>query len=514
YMDAYSIHIYDGINVVGEDTRRSGSNAEAVLDLVESYQYAAFGSKKPFVISEYGGIDSETSGLAYQDPGSNRTVGSLNHILFTLLEREDNLLHSIPFICDKSTWYITEANNYGSYGAVLMIPTTIPTSSVLTGLQWQYTPKVYFYELWKGVTGNRFDITTTNPDIQSIGFRDGSTIYIALDNLEDEAETVSLLNSATESTLSNIEIRRCESNYDQGILFSVEYPGTLPESITMQKDEAIIIKATLGGESTTSNAIRRNRYYSTSNLQAITASSTITYKFSGVPTTTYGRATARMSIGRDLSASKNPTFYVNGTQVSVPTDWKGYDQEPRGTTFFGMIEVPFSTSLLNESGEQTITMKFSDGGGYVSSVILDVEAYDYRPTSDLGSLSNGDFESGKISWTPFSKGGEATIVSGDAARSGAYAGKVAGEAALAQRIVFSADQQYKISAWVKSSADSGQVTLATSNGDKKTFSTTKEYTFIEYSFNTVSEETDVIVRFENNDGDDTIYIDDVVFTVE
>ncbi|MFI3278139.1 MAG: carbohydrate binding domain-containing protein, partial [Rikenellaceae bacterium] len=176
--------------------------------------------------------------------------------------------------------------------------------------------------------------------------------------------------------------------------------------------------------------------------------------------------------------------------------------------------VPFSTSLLNESGEQTITMKFSDGGGYVSSVILDVEAYDYRPTSDLGSLSNGDFESGKISWTPFSKGGEATIVSGDAARSGAYAGKVAGEAALAQRIVFSADQQYKISAWVKSSADSGQVTLATSNGDKKTFSTTKEYTFIEYSFNTVSEETDVIVRFENNDGDDTIYIDDVVFTVE
>ncbi|MFI3278724.1 MAG: beta-porphyranase A, partial [Rikenellaceae bacterium] len=379
YMDAYSIHIYDGINVVGEDTRRSGSNAEAVLDLVESYQYAAFGSKKPFVISEYGGIDSETSGLAYQDPGSNRTVGSLNHILFTLLEREDNLLHSIPFICDKSTWYITEANNYGSYGAVLMIPTTIPTSSVLTGLQWQYTPKVYFYELWKGVTGNRFDITTTNPDIQSIGFRDGSTIYIALDNLEDEAETVSLLNSATESTLSNIEIRRCESNYDQGILFSVEYPGTLPESITMQKDEAIIIKATLGGESTTSNAIRRNRYYSTSNLQAITASSTITYKFSGVPTTTYGRATARMSIGRDLSASKNPTFYVNGTQVSVPTDWKGYDQEPRGTTFFGMIEVPFSTSLLNESGEQTITMKFSDGGGYVSSVILDVEAYDYQP---------------------------------------------------------------------------------------------------------------------------------------
>ena len=39
YMDGFSVHLYDGINVTGTDTKRSGSNSEAVLDMVEAYSY-------------------------------------------------------------------------------------------------------------------------------------------------------------------------------------------------------------------------------------------------------------------------------------------------------------------------------------------------------------------------------------------------------------------------------------------------------------------------------------------
>lgn len=42
-MDALSIHLYDGVNQIGQDTRRSGSNMEAVLDLIESYSFQKWG---------------------------------------------------------------------------------------------------------------------------------------------------------------------------------------------------------------------------------------------------------------------------------------------------------------------------------------------------------------------------------------------------------------------------------------------------------------------------------------
>ena len=39
YMHGFSTHLYDGINVIGKETKRSGSNMEAILDLIESYSY-------------------------------------------------------------------------------------------------------------------------------------------------------------------------------------------------------------------------------------------------------------------------------------------------------------------------------------------------------------------------------------------------------------------------------------------------------------------------------------------
>ena len=37
YMDGLSVHLYDGINIVGKSSRRSGSNSEAILDLIGWY---------------------------------------------------------------------------------------------------------------------------------------------------------------------------------------------------------------------------------------------------------------------------------------------------------------------------------------------------------------------------------------------------------------------------------------------------------------------------------------------
>ena len=46
-VDVFSTHIYDGVNQIGQDTRRSGSNMEAILDLIETYSYVKWGIIKP-----------------------------------------------------------------------------------------------------------------------------------------------------------------------------------------------------------------------------------------------------------------------------------------------------------------------------------------------------------------------------------------------------------------------------------------------------------------------------------
>ena len=53
-MRFFATHIYDGRNVQGDFTLRSGSNSEAILDLIEAYSYKKWKVVKPHLISEYG----------------------------------------------------------------------------------------------------------------------------------------------------------------------------------------------------------------------------------------------------------------------------------------------------------------------------------------------------------------------------------------------------------------------------------------------------------------------------
>ena len=99
YMDGLSVHLYDGINIVGKSSRRSGSNSEAILDLTENYSFIRLGKVLPLAVTEYGGIDNTSKG--YHPIASVRTVASFNHILFNLLEREDKMLISIPLFLTR-----------------------------------------------------------------------------------------------------------------------------------------------------------------------------------------------------------------------------------------------------------------------------------------------------------------------------------------------------------------------------------------------------------------------------
>lgn len=55
----------------------------------------------------------------------------------------------------------------------------------------------------------------------------------------------------------------------------------------------------------------------------------------------------------------------------MPSNWAGYDQAGR-EQFFGVIPIP--TNIKNiKNGNNTVELTFPDTGGFVSTVILNIE---------------------------------------------------------------------------------------------------------------------------------------------
>ena len=368
-MDAFSTHIYDGINQIGQDTRRSGSNMEAVLDLIESYSFQKWGIIKPHVISEFGGI----VGSSYSDISNVQSIRSQNAMLFGLLERQDITELTIPFTTGKSTWHITAANNYLPYKAVLFkpVPFGVPLDQVTS---WEYTDRIYFYELWKNVSGNRIEFNSTNPDIQIQGFRDGNKLYVALNNLDDFDRSVYLqLQLVTGATLNDVRIKSLIINPNEEAQFTDQTTTILPESYYLKANETVVLEYTYNTDFSYTNALISKRHYSNeSTVQQITANSSMTYTFSNVPASSIASATLRMSIGRTHDKSKSPTVLINGQAPSVPANWKGYDQANRDD-FFGMIEINVPVESLQAN--TSVTLEFPDSGGHLSSLVLITETY-------------------------------------------------------------------------------------------------------------------------------------------
>lgn len=372
-MDAFSTHLYDGLNVTGQSNFRSGSNSEAILDLIETYSFIKWGTVKDHAITEYGGIESGYPS-GYNDIKHVQSVRSINHIIFNLLERENNMAISIPFITGKATWHINAQNNYQPYGAVLFRPTNLGQPNP-TG--WVYTPRIHFYELWKEVKGKRVHATVDNPDIQVQAFVDNNKIYIALNNLDSDNQIVKLNFIKGLNQLQSIQKKSLKIYPNQLPVFNNQSYTTSPEKVTLIEGETVVLEYTFSQNILFDNTIRSKKYYTNKYLQDINANAPISFAFNGVSTGT-GKATLRMAIGRyhnnnSTGVSKRPVVKINGTTVATPSNWKGYDQASR-MDFFGTIEIPVPMHLIQANNVVSIT--FPDNGGKVASMILQVEKYD------------------------------------------------------------------------------------------------------------------------------------------
>lgn len=372
HIDAIAYHLYDGVNQAGQDNKRSGSNNEAIMDMVETYSIIKWGKIKPHAITEYGGIaDKEFSMIK-----NMQSIRSQNAMIFGLFDRENNLDVSIPFTDGKATWHITKGNNFLPYKAVLWKPEKIGVPKKYI-VKWVYTDRIHFYSLWKDVKGKRVLTSTDNPDIQVQAFVDGKKMYVALNNLDSNPQKVKLQGLGMGLKIKKVRKKSLTVYKEKRALYKDDILSEVPKELTLGFGETVVLEYSLKKNVSFDKQIQAKRYYSTNYLQPIKADKTFNFEFDKVELGE-GFASLSMSIGRKHNVSKSPVVKVNGVQVEVPSNWEGYDQSNR-KDFFGTIEIPVPMELVKETNKVSIT--FPDNGGHLSTLIMNVSIF--ADTADL-----------------------------------------------------------------------------------------------------------------------------------
>ncbi|WP_282122257.1 T9SS type A sorting domain-containing protein [Algibacter mikhailovii] len=380
-MDFWSIHIYDFPSINGgKKLLRSGSNLEATFDMMEQYSQMKFNRVKPFVISEYGAQMHDYSKQQWSPYRDWLHLKAQNAQLMSFLDRPNTIASAINFIIVKAEWGYNDGIPYNHR---LMRKENEPIS--YTG-RWVYTDMVKFYQLWQNVNGTRIDTFSDDLDIQVEGYVDGNKVYLILNNLKFSDVNVDLNLVETQggriSTLNKKHLYLNGSNVPTLLEASLDINTA---SVTLNAESTMILEYTFNNAVVINESNTETKYYATSYLQPIEANQEVSFTVNGVTKNHYGEAVLRIGTGRPHGLSLKPIITCNGTEISVPENWRGDDQLER-ERFFGTLEIPVPFDLIQANN--TITVKFSDTGGHISTTTLQV----YNFSSDIRNPTLGEVE--------------------------------------------------------------------------------------------------------------------------
>lgn len=374
-LDVLSLHLYDGSGINNSGGRRSGSNSEAIIDMIETYSFIKFQKVIPIAITEYGRLVPNQpnwkagNGQSNYEPVENsQAVRSQIHMVMNFMEREDHLELSIPF-------NVNTRNPNGQYSKSSIWVKNAQGIAELTN-------RKYFYEMWKDLKGERVRINSSNVDIQTQAFVNDHELYVMLNNLNDEPQTLDL-HLFDAQGLQSVAVKNLKIHLDQEPTLAKTTSDTAPEKITLEYGETVVLTYKFDTPVSFDNTIRSNKYYSATYLQTISADEITSFSFDDV-VAGIGLATLRLSVGRAHGKSLKPVITINGQSVDISSDViRGYDQNSR-KQFFGTLEIPFNIDLLKE-GSNIVEVKFADGGGHISSVVLQVQNAE-KPLDELPDL--------------------------------------------------------------------------------------------------------------------------------
>ncbi|MCU4676256.1 hypothetical protein N7931_11510 [Catenovulum sp. 2E275] len=374
-MDFISLHLYDFPTFQNSERYRRGSNLEATLDMLEHYTYLKYGAVKPMLISEVGSSVHARVNQAWTPQRDAEKVRSITTMNTQFLQRPNTILKVIPFIPVKAEWGRRNVNgNSIAYSSRLMMQQKERDGS--DDNTWVYSDHVYFYQLWSEVNGTRVDTSSSEVDLLTESYVDGNTAYVVLTNLEfDDIKLAVNTLGLTNNDLQSVDFKLLSYSDNNETQFTEQSATELPENIELPAEATMIVKLVYANDINITESTTEQRYYATSYQQEIVANTSINFAFNSVQLGTDGQAVLRLGIGRDHGKSLTPIVNINGNSVKVPSDVQGYDQKQgKNSTgrpnFFGVVEIPVTYDQLQQNN--TVTVEFSDTGGYVSSAVLQV----------------------------------------------------------------------------------------------------------------------------------------------
>ncbi len=380
-VDILSVHLYDGSGVNNLGGRRTGSNLEAIFDIMQTYSYIKLGAPMPIAVTEYGRLVpnnpvwQRSVGMANSKDtpkaGAKPTVGNYDPVInsqavrsqlsmvMAFMNRQNELVKTVPFSTKRS-------------------PRTAMYSKASLWAQqddgsYEYSNRKYFFEMLKDIKGESVVVSSDDVDVQTLAFVDGNRLYVMLNNLEEKQCSVALDLLATKD-LVDVQAK-CLKIYEDrtpGLTF-IEY-AKAPMSIPLEYGETIVITYTYKDPIKFKHSVVRTKYYSKDYLKPIVADKNNKFVFENMPVAkSNGVAMLRLGVNRIHELPKIPMkLRINGTVVKIENDViKGYDQATR-SQFFGALEIPFDISLI-KSEENTVEVFYGEDGGYVSTAILQIE---------------------------------------------------------------------------------------------------------------------------------------------
>ena len=370
YMDSYSIHLYDFPCHQNKKKYRRGSNMEATMDMLEGYSMIKHGEIKPMIVSEYGAAVHCEFNNGWTASRNTAQTKAFNAMLMSFLERPNVIEKAIPFIVVKAEWGRTSV----PYGPRLMVQQFERDGlTEQTGdTDWVYSDLVKFYQLWSDVNGTRVDSWSSEADILVDSYVDEQNAYIVLNNLDTEDTEFDLTTLGIEdNTINAINIKHLVTDSSNAMSLNEYTLNNLDNSIMLDAESTMVIELNLNSAVVISHTSIETKHYASSYKQAITENSIINFAIDGVNKGSAGEATLRLGIGREHGKSLQPIVKINGNEIAVPVDFRGYDQNLAGNgraNFFGILEIPVPYEYLQLNN--TVTVEFGDTGGFVSTAAI------------------------------------------------------------------------------------------------------------------------------------------------
>ena len=383
-LDFYSFHAYDFFTWKNNDfvgRIQSGLPLEGVLDLVQNYMVNSFSEEKKLVFSEHGGYIIRDKGI-YDGESTAAKIASqyfpgktfthemkkrsiVNSLMLqatiantlTFLDHPHVIQKAVPFLLPNS-WEWDE-----KYYAQLFVPDlyTDQTTPVPTHL-------INFFRFFRDVKGRRVKAICNDPDIQTRAFVDKNKLFLILNNLSANNESLTLYGLSS----TDVQIRRIGRNKD----FSGRYNEeniTLPNSpqiLKLNGYETAIVVVEFDEDIKCTSKINEVICYGD---RITVPASEATFKIKTPKNQNIEYATLRIGLTRNINLEKTPELFVNGNKIELVEEScaERLEDKEYATTKIVMID----PKILKETN--IVDISFSDEEqGVIGSVVLRVAVKD------------------------------------------------------------------------------------------------------------------------------------------